>query len=240
MLFIGNLKNHIPTQEYIDKITSYHYQDEVLLAVPLVYIYKYKQQLKDAGIKIGAQCVDLEQDFANRGEVFANMIKDVGADFVFLGHQTDKKFTASDYERRRKKIESVINNGMTAIVAVGETMEECETGKIYQVIEKQIKEIFKGLTCNYNPNNLIIAYEPKWAIGTGLSVCTGDLETIIRNMKSMVEAYGGDKFKIIFGGSCNVDNTPRYSNISDIDGFVVSTASLDAKQFVRILCGVKN
>lgn len=239
MLFIGNLKNHIPTQDYINTITSYRYNDEVWLALPLVYIYKYQKQLKDAGIRIGSQCVDLEQDFANRGEVFSPMLKDVGTDFVFLGHQTDKKFTAGDYERKRRKIASIINNNMVAVVAVGESLEENETGKLYQVVEKQIKEIFKGLDCAYNPNNLIIAYEPKWAIGTGLSVCTDDLETIIRNIKSMVEAYGGNKYRIIFGGSCNVDNTPRYASIPGIDGFVLSTASLDAKQFVRILCGIK-
>ena len=239
MLFIGNLKNHIPTQDYINTITSYRYQDEVWLALPLVYISKYGNQLKDAGIKVGAQCVDLEQDFANRGEVFAEMLKDVGTDFVFLGHQIDKKYTASDYERKRKKIASIINNEMKAVVAIGETLEERETGKLYQVIEKQIKEIFKGLECDYNFDNLIIAYEPKWAVGTGLSICTDDLETIIRNIESMVESYGKDKYKVVFGGSCNVDNTPRYANISGIDGFVLSTASLDAKQFARILCGIK-
>ena len=64
-------------------------------------------------------------------------------------------------------------------------------------------------------------------------------ETIIRNIESMVESYGKDKYKVVFGGSCNVDNTPRYANISGIDGFVLSTASLDAKQFARILCGIK-
>ena len=240
MLFIGNLKNHIPTQEYINKLISYTFADEVWLSVPLVYIAKYGEQLKNANIKIGSQCVDLEQDFANRGEVFANMLKDVGTDFVFLGHQTDKKFTSADYERRRQKIKSIIDAGMIAVVAVGENMEECETGKVYQVVEKQIKEIFKGLDCDYSYDNLIIAYEPKWAIGTGLSVCTDDLETIIRNIKSMVESYGKGKYRLMFGGSCNVDNMPHYSQVEDIDGFVLSTASLDAEQFAHILCGVKN
>lgn len=240
MLFIGNLKNHIPTQEYINQLTSYTFSDEVWLALPLVYIAKYGEQLKSANISVGSQSVDLEQDWANRGEIFANMLKDVGTNFVFLGHQTlEKRFTSADYERRRKKIKSIIDAGMTAVVAVGESMEEHETGKLYQVLEKQIKEIFKGLDCAYSYDNLIIAYEPKWAIGTGLSICTDDLETIVRNIKSMIESYGQGKYRLMFGGSCNVDNMPRYSLVQDLDGFVLSTASLDAKQFARILCGVK-
>ena len=239
MLFIGNLKNHIPTQEYINQLTSYNYQDEVWLALPLVYIAKYGEQLKAAGIKVGSQTVDLEKDFANRGEVFATMLKDAGTDFVFLGHQVDKKMTSVNYERRRAKVKSIIENGMTAVVAVGETLEENETGKLYPVIEKQIKELFKGLDCAYSADNLIIAYEPKWAVGTGLSVCTDDLETIIRNIKSMVEGYGKNKLKVVFGGSCNVDNMPRYSAVPGIDGFVLSSACIDAKQFARILCGNK-
>ena len=239
MLFIGNLKSYVTTQEYIDTLTSYTFQDEVWLALPLVYIYKYGQKLTSANIKVGSQCVDLEEDFSNRGETFAKMLKDVGTQFVFLGQHKDKKPTNADFNRLRKKIASIISNGMCAVVSVGETMEESETGKLYQVVERQIKEIFKGLNCAYNENNLIIAYEPKWLIGTGLSICTPQLEIIIRNIKSMIEVYGGGNYKLLFGGSCNVDNMPLYSSVAGIDGFVMSTATRDVKQFVRILCGVK-
>ena len=237
MLFIGNFKNNIPTQEYIDTITNYNYIDEVGLALPLVYISKYAKQLNDNGIKVGAQCVDLDEDFANRGEVNAQMLKDVGTQFVFLGHKIDKKLSLADYSRLRKKIISVVNAGMVAIVSVGETMEEYETGKTCAVIEKQIKEIFKGISEELSFENFIIAYEPKWAIGTGLCICVDELKSVIRNIKSMIEAYSKKSFRVLFGGSCNVHNIPKYASVDGIDGFAVSRACLEAKQFARILCG---
>ena len=237
MIFIGNLKNNIPSKDYINTITNYEYKDDVYLALPLVYISKYQEELHNANIKVGSQTVDLDEDFANRGEINAKMLKDVGTDFVFFGHRKDKKLTTSSYSRLRKKIISVIENEMVAIVSVGESMEEYDTGKTCQVIEKQIKEIFKGMENYINEDNILIAYEPKWAVGTGLCLSANELNNLIRNIKSMIEVYAKKKCKVLFGGSCNVHNIPKYAENDEIEGFVMSNACLDAKQFIRILCG---
>jgi len=237
MIFIGNFKNNIPTEEYVDTITKYSFSDKVILNLPLVYIAKYERQLHDAGIFISAQSVDLDEDFANRGEINAKMLQDVGTDYVFLGHKIDKKMTLNDYSRLRKKIASSIQNGLNVVVAVGETMEEYETGITCQIVEKQIKEIFKGLEGIITQENFILAYEPKWAVGTGLSLSANELQNILRNIKSMVEVYAKIKCPIVFGGSCNIHNIPKYIETTQIDGFVMSKACLDVKNFVRILCG---
>lgn len=238
MIFLGNLKNNIPTQEYIDTLTSYTYADKVGIALPLTYISKYEKQLHENGIFVGSQCVDLREDFANRGEIHSSMLKDIGTDFVFFGHRTDKKLTVQDYVRLRKKIEDVISNDMIAVVSIGETMEEYEMGKACSVVEKQIKEICK-INDIINEKNFIFAYEPKWAIGTGLNVSVNELNSTMKNIKSMVEAYAKKPLSVIFGGSCNVSNIPKYSDIEEIEGFAISSACLDVKQFVRILCGMK-
>ena len=238
MLFIGNLKNHIPTQDYINTITSYRYQDEVWLALPLVYISKYGNQLKDAGIKVGAQCVDLEQDFANRGEVFAEMLKDVGTDFVFLGHQIDKKYTASDYERKRKKIASIINNDMKAVVAIGETLEERENGTTNDVVGAQIKADLEGLAPEL-AEKVVIAYEPIWAIGTGKTATDEQAnETIMAIRNILAEMFGkevADKIRIQYGGSVKPGTIKAQMAMSDIDGALVGGASLVATDFAQIV-----
>lgn len=237
MIFIGNFKNNIPTEEYVKTLTNYNYADDVYLALPLVYIAKYESALHTSNIIVGAQKVDLDEDFANRGEVNAKMLKDVGSDFVLLGHRKDKKLNASSFARIRKKMISVIENGMKVVISVGETMEEYETGKTCQVVERQIKELFKGMENYVNAENVLIAYEPKWAVGTGLCLSANELKMLIRNIKSMIDAYAKKKCKVVFGGSCNMHNIPKYAEIEEIDGFIMSNACLDAKQFVRILCG---
>ncbi len=239
MIFIGNLKNNITTDSYIKTLTSYTYKDHVGLVLPLVYIYKYKKILADAGIYVGAQCVDLQEDFANRGEISAEMLKDVGTDFVFLGHRMDRKLTLNDYARIRAKIVQVVKSGMKMIVSIGESLEDKEMGKTMQVLEKQIREIFKNIDPCVNPSNLIIAYEPKWAVGTGLSLNQEELEVEMRNILSIISAYAKDEYKVLYGGSCNLQNIPLYTKIDGISGFAISKASLDIKQFVRILCGTK-
>lgn len=238
MIFVGNIKSNIITDDYIKSLTDYSYIDTVCLCVPLIYIAKYKKALNDAGIFIGSQCVDLDEDFANRGEVNAKMLKDVGCEFVFLGQKIGKKITANDYIRIRKKIVSVIENGMKVFVCIGESMEDKECNQVLNVLEKQIKEIFKGIENYITDDNLIISYEPKWAVGTGLSINAEDLKNIMINLRSMVDVYSKKKkCKILYGGSCNFHNIPRYLESECVDGFVIGNACLNKKQFTRILCG---
>ena len=158
--------------------------------------------------------------------------------YVIIGHSERRQYFAETDETVNLKIKSALANNLKPIVCVGETLQQREEGKTTEIIKNQIKQAFNDLT-NEQVRNIIIAYEPIWAIGTGKTATAEDANNVIKSIRKQVEdLYGSDVAENIiiqYGGSVKSANAEDLLNTSDIDGALVGGASLDAEEFAQIV-----
>lgn len=189
-------------------------------------------------IDVGAQNMHWETEGAFTGEVSPLMIKQMGCNYVIIGHSERREYFAETNENVNKKVKSAFKFSLIPIVCVGEKLEHREQGVTNQVIEKQVKE---GLA-NLEPEQvakLVVAYEPVWAIGTGKTASNQDAQQAIKFIReNIANMYGNDlaeKVRILYGGSVRPDNISGLMQEKDIDGALVGGASLEAKSFAEIV-----
>lgn len=196
--------------------------------------------LMESGIGLGAQDVYWEEKGAFTGEVSASLLKDAGCQYVIVGHSERRQFFHETHETVNKKTQAVLKNDLVPIVCVGEMLAEREAGKTFKVLEEQLKGAFAGFTQD-QMKNIILAYEPVWAIGTGKVATPAQAEEahdFIR--KEVAKGFGADvagKIRIQYGGSVKPDNIKDLMRQPDIDGALVGGASLVAKDFIDIVNG---
>lgn len=193
---------------------------------------------KGSGIKLGAQNVSDEEFGAFTGEVNAEMLKSVGAEYVIVGHSERRsKFKEND-KLINKKIKISLKHGMKCIYCVGESLVEKNTMKTEASIRRQIEEGLKGLYEN-ELESVIIAYEPVWAIGTGITATPKDVELGAKVIRSAVENLYTEKaasnIKVVYGGSLNDKNFQNILGIKGIDGGLFGGISLNADSFLHII-----
>lgn len=212
-----------------------HAQVEVLVCPPSVYL----SELVDAanGFNVGAQNVHQNQSGAFTGELSAGMLKETGCSYVILGHSERRSMFIESDEVVGSKVKAVVDEGLTAILCVGETLEERESGNLEKVISKQVKEGVSNLTlANYE--HLVIAYEPVWAIGTGKTASPEQAQEVHAFIRSLlVEVAGADvasRLVILYGGSMNANNAETLLAQVDIDGGLIGGASLKPDEFLTI------
>ena len=206
---------------------------EIIFCPPATALLPLSAMLEGTGIGLGAQNMHWEAGGAYTGEL-APVIVSEFADFVILGHSERRAYFGETDETVNKKLKSAQSEGLTPIVCVGESLEENQAEKTAEVVTRQIKA---GLA-NVDPN-LIIAYEPIWAIGTGLAA-TGEManETIKLIRSVLAELFGteeAEKIRILYGGSVKGSNAEEFFSQSDIDGALVGGASLKAEAFAEIV-----
>jgi len=206
---------------------------EIIFCPPATALLPLSAMLEGTGIGLGAQNMHWEAGGAYTGEL-APVIVSEFADFVILGHSERRAYFGETDETVNKKLKSAQSEGLTPIVCVGESLEENQAEKTAEVVTRQIKA---GLA-NVTPN-LIIAYEPIWAIGTGLAA-TGEManETIKLIRSVLAELFGteeAEKIRILYGGSVKGSNAEEFFSQSDIDGALVGGASLKAEAFAEIV-----
>ncbi len=197
---------------------------------------------KGSGIKLGAQNVSEEEFGAFTGEVNAEMLKGVGAEYVIVGHSERRsKFKETD-KLINKKIKMSLKHGMKCIYCVGESLVEKNAGKTESTIKHQIEEGLKGLYQN-ELESVIIAYEPVWAIGTGVAATPKDIENgalVIRNaVATIFNEEAAQKLKVVYGGSLNDKNFQSILSIKGVDGGLFGGISLNADSFLHIINNVK-
>lgn len=197
---------------------------------------------KGSLVKVGAQNVCDEENGAYTGEVSADMIKSVGAEYVIVGHSERRnKFKETD-KLINKKIKIALKHGLKCIYCVGESLIEKNTMKTEQAIRKQIEEGLKGLYEN-ELESVVIAYEPIWAIGTGITATPKDIEmgaSVIR--KAITESYSdkaGRTVQVVYGGSLNEKNYQNILNTKGIDGGLFGGISLNIDSFLSIINNFK-
>lgn len=205
---------------------------------PFTALYPVSNLLKDSGVGCGAQNLFWEEKGAYTGEVAPNMVAELGQ-YVILGHSERRQYFGETDESVNKKTLVALANGLTPIVCVGETLEENQSGKTAEVVSRQTKEGLKGLSAD-DAKKIVIAYEPVWAIGTGLAATGPDANKVIADYirKPYAELYGEEaaqSIRVLYGGSVKGNNAAEFFGQPDIDGALVGGASLKAADFMEIV-----
>lgn len=235
MLYIGNFKMNIPTDDYIDSLIKLDKKgNEVGIALPFPYIYQYAYALNNADIVVGAQNVTEAVIKESTGEVSAEMLKGVGAEFVLVGHSERKKLRGETMSKIKEKCEQALAKNLKVVLCVGESREDYENGNTSKVLEKQLREILNSLK-NITYDNFIIAYEPIWAIGTGLIPTADDIEIVVRHIKSMTGKWAKCELRVLYGGSCKASNIKLIKCAEGIDGLMIGDACQDVKELQKII-----
>ena len=212
--------------------------NQVGFFVPYTFLMQTKELLKDSKLLIGAQNVHFEESGAFTGEISASMIKNCNADMVLIGHSERRKFFKETDKEINKKIKNLMKYNLKAVLCIGEKKEERESGLTDVVIYNQLKTAFSGLYEN-EFENLIIAYEPIWAIGTGEVASNKviiDAVILIRKIiKDLYNSELAENTKVIYGGSISSKNHKTLSKIKNINGFLIGGASLNYNEFSEII-----
>ncbi|MBJ9992100.1 triose-phosphate isomerase [Paenibacillus sp. S28] len=215
---------------------------ENVICAPFTNLPALVEAVKGTSIKIGAQNLHFEDNGAFTGEISGVMLKDLGVDYVIIGHSERRQYFAETDETVNKKVQAAFRHDLTPIVCVGEKLEEREAGQTKDVCKVQTEAAFQGLSAE-QAAQVVIAYEPIWAIGTGKSSTAQDANEVISYIRSLVEGLYGkevaDQVRIQYGGSVKPENVKEYMGQSDIDGALVGGASLQPASFIQLVEGAK-
>jgi len=211
---------------------------EVAVAPPFTALYAVGQELKGSSIRLAAQNLFWEEKGAFTGEVSSLMIKEVGCQYVIIGHSERRQFFGEIDEAVNRKIKAAWRQGLKPIFCVGETLREREDGKTFSIIEKQVegglKEIGEQVI-----KNIVIAYEPVWAIGTGKTATPQQAEEVHRFIREKLERLYSrgiaEEVRIQYGGSVTPENIQGLMDQGNIDGALVGGASLKSETFSKIV-----
>jgi triosephosphate isomerase len=211
---------------------------DVSVCPPFVYLSAVKQALGSSNIGLGAQDVYFEAKGAFTGEISCQMLKDVGCKNVLIGHSERRHVIKETNELINKKLIAAIEAGLLPIFCVGELLEERKAGKTEQVVKEQIQKGMAGVTIE-KAKTITIAYEPVWAIGTGVNATPAQAQEVHLMIRQLIAAmYNKDfaaQIRIQYGGSAKPDNAAELMAQPDIDGLLVGGASLKADDFTAMI-----
>ena len=239
----GNWKMNMLPNETISMISELEpmvkdTENEVVLCVPYTDLFYALLTAQGTNIKIGAQNMHFEEKGAYTGEISAKMLKSIGVEYVIIGHSERRQYFAETDETVNKKIKAAFANELKPIVCVGETLDQRESGKAFEIITTQTEKALDGLT-DEQVANTIIAYEPIWAIGTGKTATSEDANEAIKQIREKIcQKYGqnvAQRVIIQYGGSMKPSNAKELLEMSDIDGGLIGGASLKAADFSQIV-----
>ncbi len=210
-----------------------------IFATPFIHLSSVSQLIKEEpGIYTAAQNCHQEESGAYTGEISAAMIRSVGASYVIIGHSERRNYFHEDHELLRKKVQQALKHDLIPIFCIGETLEERNAGSHFEVITKQLNESL----CHLSPDEfskIVLAYEPVWAIGTGLTASPEQAQEIHAFIRKEITARFGDliaaQTSILYGGSCNPQNAASLFSQPDIDGGLIGGASLQSRDFTNIV-----
>ena len=242
-IIAGNWKmNKLPSETYdfikeIEKVTM-GANCEVVCCTPYVNLTEALRAAKGTHVKIGAENLHFEDKGAFTGEVSADMLCDLGVDYVIIGHSERRQYFAETDETVNKKTIKALEKGLIPIVCVGESLEEREAGITMDLIAIQIKKAFANINAE-DAKKVVIAYEPIWAIGTGKTATAEQAEEVCKGIRDIIgELYCPNcakEFTIQYGGSMNDQNAAELLAKPNIDGGLIGGASLIAEKFAPIV-----
>lgn len=215
---------------------------ESVICSPFTNLPALVEATKGTDVHVGAQNLHFEDNGAFTGEISGVMLKDLGVEYVIIGHSERRAYFAESDEIVNKKVVAAFKHGLTPILCVGEKLEEREAGQTKDVCKVQTEAAFAGLSAE-QAAQVVIAYEPIWAIGTGKSSTAEDAQDVIGYIRQLVSGlYGAsvaDAVRIQYGGSVKPNNIAEYMAQPDIDGALVGGASLEPASYIQLVQGAK-
>jgi len=243
-IIAGNWKMHKTAGESLElaqdlcKMTAEVTDVEIVICPTFTALYPVRMAICEGPLRLGAQNMHWEAQGAFTGEIAPAMVKDVGCTYVIIGHSERRQYFGETDDTVNKKVKAAFTIGLIPIMCVGETLEQREAGITEGVVGRQVRQGLTGLTAE-QVAEMVIAYEPVWAIGTGRTASADDANAVCRFIRQVVTelvgAEGAEKVRIQYGGSVKAESIAELMGKSDIDGALVGGASLDAESFVKIV-----
>ena len=239
--FIGNWKMFgVPKSiNILNKINSFHSKDKnrnkyrVIVTPPYTLIESYAKYFKNKKISIGSQnCYQKEQFSSNTAAISPFMLRSVGAQYTLVGH-SDNRGEGDTNLMLKDKVKYALKNNLKVVFCIGENKLEKKNKKTLSVLKKQLSNVLEK---NFNKNNIIIAYEPSWSIGTGKIPTAIELKkTTIHIKKVLKNIFKKNSPAVLYGGSVDGSNVEMFKEIKEIDGFLIGGASKSSKKFIDII-----
>jgi triosephosphate isomerase len=231
------LKDGMELAKAVEKLEKEKTSDALMIiAPPYTHLSRIKELIQ--GVKLSAQNCSSEEEGAYTGEVSPDMLKSVGVEYVILGHSERRAYYGEDNELLNRKTKLALSKGLKPIFCCGEVLEEREGGKLFDVIREQISVGLKDLSIE-DMAEVVIAYEPVWAIGTGVVASPEQAQEMHKFIRGLlVEIFSdvvADNMTILYGGSCKPSNAAELFAKPDVDGGLIGGASLKAEDFLGIV-----
>ncbi len=235
-IVVGNMKMNLTASEidnYIKEIDKYDYNEQVVFCPSYIYLPSFVGK----GYRCGAQNIASYELGAYTGEVSARQVSSMKIDYTIIGHSERRNYFNETDEIIRTKITLALKENLKVILCIGETLEQRDALKTYEVLKRQLTSALKGLD---KFQGIIIAYEPIWAIGTGKTPTNQDIEDTISFIKKIINDICGQELKVLYGGSVNDENITKLNTIKNVDGYLVGGACTSAERFNKIIEVVVN
>ena len=239
--FIGNWKMFgVPKSiNILNKVNSFHSKDKnrnkyrVIITPPYTLIESYAKHFKNKKIAIGSQnCYQKEQFSSNTGAVSPYMLRSVGAQNTLVGH-SDNRGEGDTDAMLKDKVKYALKNNLKVVFCIGEDKFEKKKKKTLSVLKRQLTKVLEK---NFNKNNIIVAYEPIWSIGTGKIPTSSELKKTSIHIKNILESiFKKNSPPVLYGGSVDGSNVKMFKEIREIDGFLIGGASKSSKKFIDII-----
>jgi triosephosphate isomerase len=208
---------------------------QIAVCVPAAYLSQVQQLVKGSAIDLGSQDVSAHEQGAYTGEVAAAMLKDFAVRYAIVGHSERRQYHGETDEQVAHKAQRALSAGITPIVCVGETLAEREAGKTEEVVKRQLAAVIH--TNGHCISEIVVAYEPVWAIGTGKTASPEQAQAVHAVLRGQLKAATehSDRVHILYGGSMNAANAAELLAQPDIDGGLIGGAALKAADFLTII-----
>ncbi|ETA80415.1 triose-phosphate isomerase [Youngiibacter fragilis] len=242
-IIAGNWKMHYTVEEAVKVAKELKglvkgASADVVICAPFIQLPALVAELKGSNVKVGAQNMHFEEKGAYTGEISPGMLEALGVDYVVIGHSERRQYFNETDGDINKKLKKAFKHSLTPILCVGESLEQREAGTTEEVIRAQVVKDLEGLSAD-EAKEVVIAYEPIWAIGTGKTATSEQAnETIAAIRKMVADIFGAevaDAVRIQYGGSVKPSTIKEQMAMSDIDGALVGGASLLADDFAKIV-----
>jgi len=237
-LVVGNWKMHGSRSANAELLTALlagrPYSADVAVCVPFVFLSETAATLAGSELRWGAQDVSAHEQGAYTGEVSATMLAEAACRYVIVGHSERRALHAESDTLVAQKAQAALARGVTPVVCVGETLAEREAGQTEAVVKRQLSAVIHQLA--HCAAEMVVAYEPVWAIGTGLTASPEQAQAVHAVLRAQLQAATGraECMKILYGGSVKADNAATLFAQPDIDGGLIGGASLKAADFIAI------
>ena len=223
----------------LNKINSFFSKDinrnkyRVIMTPPYTLIESYAKLFKNKKISIGSQnCYQKDQFSSNTAAISPYMLKSIGAKYTLIGH-SDNRGEGDTDEMLKDKVKYALKNNLKVVFCIGENKNEKKNKKTLNVLQRQLTKVLEK---NFNKNNIIVAYEPIWSIGTGKIPTTNDLKKTSTHIKKILKKiFKKNSPAVLYGGSVDSSNVRMFREIKEIDGFLIGGASKSSKKFIDII-----